>query len=202
MPLPAFELARPRAPARIGQTLHQGHHVTEPTPFTRRLRGFQRAATLVEPRIRAVGESRGFAVAKVLTHWAEIAGAEMAAMAHPVKVSYPTSGIGATLTVLTTGSNAPFVEMQKESLRERVNACYGYNAVTRIRITQTAPQGFAEAQAAFGRAPAPPPETPPDPQTLARAADAAAGIRDGDLRAALEQMGRTVLSRPKPKDIT
>lgn len=176
--------------------------MTDPNPQPRRARGFQRAATLVESRIRAAGESRGFAVARVLTHWAEIAGAEMAAMAHPVKVSYPNAGIGATLTVLATGSNAPFVEMQKEALRERVNACYGYNAVTRIRVTQTAPQGFAEAQAAFGKAPPAPEPAAPDPEILRRAADTAAGIANDELRAALEQMGRTVLSPPKPKDFS
>jgi hypothetical protein len=45
------------------------------------------------------------------------------------------------------------LEMQKEILRARVNACYGYNAIARIRITQTAPTGFAEGQAAFGMQP-------------------------------------------------
>jgi hypothetical protein len=173
--------------------------VTDKTP-ERRIRGFERAATLVQSRIRAAGESRGFAVAKVLTHWAEIAGAEMAAKARPVKVSYPTSGLGATLTVLTNGSTAPFLEMQKDALRERVNACYGYNAVARIQITQTAPEGFAEGRVQFQPAPeAAPPE--PDPVTRSRARQAASGISDDGLRTALEEMGRTLLSRPKPKEI-
>lgn len=158
----------------------------------RRNRGFERAAGLVEARIRAAGESRGFAVAKLLTHWAEIAGPDMAPRATPVKVSYPPAGLGATLTLLVPGAQAPFVEMQKEALRQRVNACYGYNAIARIRLTQTAPQGFAEPPAAF--APAPPQADP------AAARAAASGIRDDGLRAALEQMGRTILSGTKPKE--
>lgn len=160
-------------------------------PAQRRSRGFERAAGLVEARIRAAGESRGFAVAKLLTHWTEVAGPDMARRARPVKVSYPPAGLGATLTLLVTGAEAPFVEMQKEPLRQRVNACYGYNAIARIRLTQTAPQGFAEPQAEF--APAPPPVDP----AVARAA--ARGIRDETLRAALEEMGRTILSQAKPK---
>jgi hypothetical protein len=173
--------------------------VTDKIP-ERRFRGFERAATLVQGRIRAAGESRGFAVAKVLTHWAEIAGAEMAAKARPVKVSYTTSGLGATLTVLTNGANAPFLEMQKEALRARVNACYGYNAVARIQITQTAPEGFAEGRVQFQQAPAAPaPE--PDPMTRSRARQAASEIRDDGLRTALEEMGRTLMSRPKPKEM-
>ncbi len=115
----------------------------------------------------------------------------------------PTSGIGATLTLLTTGANAPFVEMAKEALRARVNAVYGYNAVTRISITQTAPQGFAEAQAIFaGRPPRPAAPPPPDPAVSAEAQATAEGVRDPGLREALEAMGRTILSRPQPKGTT
>ena len=47
--------------------------------------------------------------------------------------------MGATLTLLTTGANAPMLEMQKEKLRQKVNAVYGYNAISRVRIT-----GFVE----------------------------------------------------------
>jgi hypothetical protein len=160
---------------------------------SRRNRGFERAAGLVEARIRAAGETRGFAVAKVLTHWAEVAGPDMARRARPVKVSYPpTGGLGATLTLLVRGSEAPFVEMQKEALRQRVNACYGYNAIARIRLTQTAPQGFAEPAAAFVAAP-----PLADPAVARKAAE---GVRDDGLRAALEEMGRTILSGAKPKE--
>jgi hypothetical protein len=148
----------------------------------------------MQHRIRAAGESRGFAVSRVITHWAEIAGPELAAMAQPVKISYPTSGIGATLTVLTIGPRAPFLEMRKEELRQRVNACYGYNAVTRIHITQTAPAGFAEPAAAY--VPAPPVADGP---AALQSRIVTREVRDGDLRAALEDLGRTILSRPKPQ---
>ena len=172
--------------------------MTDPYP-ERRYRGFQRAGVLVEKEIRAAGESRGFAVSKVLTHWAEIAGEEAANHSRPVKVSYPTSGLGATLTVLTTGAQAPFLEMQKEALRARINACYGYSAIARIQITQTAPQGFAEGRPQFRAAPAAPPR--PDPLAESRARAAASGIRDDGLRTALEEMGRTLLSRPESKEM-
>ena len=42
------------------------------------------------------------------------------------------------------------LEMQKEQLRAKVNAVYGYNAIARVRITQTAATGFAEGKVAFG----------------------------------------------------
>jgi hypothetical protein len=40
------------------------------------------------------------------------------------------------LVILTTGAQAQMLEMQLPQLREKVNACYGYNAISRIRITQ------------------------------------------------------------------
>jgi len=160
--------------------------------------GFKRSAALLAPHIRKASETRGFAVSRVLTHWAEIAGEDIAAIARPVEVSYGRQGFGATLTVLTTGAHAPMLEMQKEALRERVNAAYGYNAISRVRLTQTAPTGFAEGQASFAHHAPYNPKAAPDPATTRAASDLAAPVRDEGLRAALEDLGRNVLSRNKP----
>ncbi len=159
-------------------------------------KGFQRTSTLVERQIRKAGETRGFATSRLLTHWAEIVGPDMASIARPVNVSYARSGMGATLTVLTTGAQAPMLEMQKDKLRERVNACYGYQAISKIRITQTAPSGFAEGAAQFGAAPKPR-ETRPDPAATEAARQSAAPVSDPDLRAALERLGANVLGPQK-----
>ncbi|MEQ8291033.1 MAG: DciA family protein [Roseovarius sp.] len=160
--------------------------------------GFKRGATLLGAQIRKASETRGFAVSRVLTHWAEIVGEDIAAIARPVEVSYGRQGFGATLSVLTTGAQAPMLEMQKEVLRERVNAAYGYNAIARIRITQTAPTGFAEGQVAFETRPKQAPAAPPDPEAGRHAAEIAAPVHDEGLRQALEALGRNVLSRRKP----
>ncbi len=162
----------------------------------RRGRGFEPAAGLLKDRIRSVGESRGFAVSRLLTHWAEVVGDEIAAMALPVKVGYGREGLGATLTLLTTGASAPLLQMQLPKIREKVNACYGYNAISRVVITQTAPTGFAEGQVAFTPKPKPAPE-PPDPTVQATARTLSGEIGDQTLRAALEALGEKVLSRPR-----
>jgi len=172
-----------------------GQGPTEPARPERRKRGFERTASLLTARIREAGEARGFAVMRLLTHWEEIAGAETARVARPVKVSYGRDGgFGATLVLLTTGANAPMLEMQKERIRERVNGVYGYAAISRIRLTQTAPTGFAEGQVQFARPPKPTP-TAPDPALTAQARETAAGVGDPDLRAALEALAQNVLSR-------
>ncbi len=163
----------------------------------RRKRGFERASGLLQSRIREAGEARGFAVSRLLTHWAEIVGADIAAIARPVNVSYARGGFGATLTVLTTGANAPMLEMQKERLKEQVNACYGYSAISRVRVTQTAPTGFAEGQVAFAAAPKA--ERRPDPALRHAAEAVVAPVADETLRAALAALGENVLSRQKEK---
>ncbi|UWR22268.1 DUF721 domain-containing protein [Sulfitobacter sp. S190] len=157
-------------------------------------KGFARTGNLVSSKIRKATEQRGFAQSRLLTHWPEVVGKDAAAISRPVEVSYGRQGMGATLTLLTTGANAPMLEMQKENLRARVNGVYGYNAIARIRITQTAATGFAEGQVSFEHAPEKG-TLPPDPQLVRQAAHTAAPVADDGLRAALERLGTNILTK-------
>lgn len=156
-------------------------------------RGFVQTASLLTRRISGAGEKRGFAETRLLTRWAEIVGAEIAAIVKPVKVSY-RDGFGATLTVLCPGPRAPEIEMQLPMLRDRVNACYGYNAISRIRLTQTAATGFAEARTPFD----PKPPAAPDPEALGTLKTQLQDVTDTGLRAALAALGEKVLTRAAP----
>ncbi|WP_299202920.1 DciA family protein [uncultured Tateyamaria sp.] len=160
-------------------------------------KGFKRTASLLTGRIRQASESRGFAQSRLLTDWAEVAGADVAAIARPVEVSYGRGGMGATLTLLTTGAQAPMLEMQKDQLRERVNAVYGYNAIARIRITQTAATGFADGQVAFEHRSKDTAPTEPAPEMTQAAAHVVAPVEDETLRAALERLGAHILTKEK-----
>ena len=163
----------------------------------RRGRGFKRAANLVQARVQKASASRGFAVSKLLTQWSEIAGQDFAEMARPVDITYGRDGLGATLTVLTTGAQAPMLSMQLEKLREKVNACYGYQAISRVRITQTAATGFAEGRPDFTPAPTQDRKANIDPAIKARAVETAKMVGDPGLRSALESLGQNILSRHK-----
>lgn len=162
----------------------------------RRMRGFEAASGLLRDRVRVAGEARGFALSRLLTQWAEIAGEAVAQIAQPVKISYGREGMGATLTLLVQGAAAPLVQMQIPRIQERVNGCYGYSAISRIRLTQTATMGFADGQSPFAPAPKPAPE-PPDPAILRSAQALSREIGDENLRAALEALGEKVLSRAR-----
>ena len=159
----------------------------------RRSRGFRQASSLLASQIRHAAEGRGFAVARLLTHWAEVVGADVAARARPIKIGHSRGGMGATLTLLTIGPYAPLLEMQLPTIRDRVNACYGYNAISRITLTQTAPTGFAEGQASFDYAPKARPV--PDAETRRAAEALAADITDPALHAAVARLAALKLSR-------
>lgn len=157
-------------------------------------KGFKRTDGLLSGQIRRASETRGFAQSRLLTQWAEIAGEAVASIAEPVEIGYARGGMGATLTLLTTGANAPMLEMQKEQLRAKVNAVYGYNAIARVRITQTAATGFADGKVAFGHK-APKPMAAADPALRQRACDAARPVTDDGLRDALARLGENILNK-------
>ena len=152
--------------------------------------GFKRTSSLLQTQIRKTSESRGFAQSRLLTHWAEIVGDAVAGISRPVDIKYGRGGFGATLTLLTTGANAPILEMQKEQVREKVNAVYGYNAISKLRITQTAATGFSEGRVSFEHRTA---ESKPEaPTILPKARDVAGGVEDEGLRSALERLASNV----------
>ena len=156
--------------------------------------GFTAMSGLIQTRVKGAGEKRGFAVMRLLTHWEEIVGPDMARLATPVKMGYGREGFGATLTILVTGANAPMVQMQLPQIRERVNGCYGYAAVSRVAITQTAPVGFHEGRTPFDGPPKK--EKPPVTAEVKKAsADLSDGVEDEGLRQALDLLARNVLSR-------
>ena len=158
-----------------------------------RMRGFEPAFGLMKDAVRTAGESRGFAVARLLTHWAEVAGEDMARKTRPVKIGYGKGGMGATLTLLVKAAEAPMVQMALPVLKERVNSVYGYAAVHHIHLTQTAATGFADGQAAF--TPAPKAAKIPDPAIVAKAHAVTEDVADPSLRTALEQLAENILTR-------
>ena len=96
--------------------------------------------------------------------------------------------------VLTSAEahHAPLLQMELPRIRDRVNAVYGFNAIARVTITQTAAQGFAEGQAQFQHRPATP--GPPHATPQATAAAEAIAARFDDPRLA-DSMRRLALAR-------
>lgn len=154
-------------------------------------KGFSKASAFVRGDIQKASESRGFSQSRLLTHWADIAGQEIAKIARPVKVSYAKSGLGATLVLLSKGAHAPMVQMQIPDIMKRVNSIYGYNAISRIQVTQTAAEGLFEPSSAFEHNK----ESVPNNAATKQAEQLASDIEDEDLRNALTRLGSHVISK-------
>jgi hypothetical protein len=159
---------------------------------------FKPASDLLRSKIRELGEARGFSATRLLTHWSEIVGPEVASIARPLEIRHPRPRPGhppegATLTVLALGAAALRLEMDKERIRERVNACYGYAAIARLRIRQAGPEAFA-AEVAGG----PPKPAQPEPRDLRALAEPLAdGVSNTELRLALAALAANVLSKSR-----
>jgi hypothetical protein len=129
----------------------------------------------------------GFSTVSLLTDWPAIVGSELAKFTSPERLKWRRRGeqpegdedassgrAGATLMLRVDGAKALDVQYQARQIIERINAYFGYAAVTDLRLIQ------APAQTS------PPARTRPVAQPLTLEV---ADIADADLRDALARLG-------------
>lgn len=97
---------------------------------------------------RKAFESHGFSAATLLTDWALIVGAELAAATIPERLKWPRAAAhpeardaaevvgGATLTLAVDPALALEVSYRERQITERINRYFGYRAVTALRLVQ------------------------------------------------------------------
>lgn len=154
------------------------------------------------PGPRALGEAvaaltrpiigkRGFVRGGLVAEWETIVGRRLAASSLPERVSYPPKqSRGGTLHLrVASGSLAMELQHLEPQLIEKINGYVGYDAIARVRLVQ-GPVPQAPRRAA--RPVPPPPLGEEEEAALARRLD---GVGDGELRAALEALGRAVMGR-------
>jgi hypothetical protein len=128
----------------------------------------------------------GFRDPTLVLRWPEIAGADVARIAQPLRLSESASG--GVLTLKAEPGASLFLQHESRALCERINAYLGRNAVARLRFVQG-----PLAQRAARRPPPlkPSPDLPPD--------DPARSFEGPDpVRAALIKLARLRASRPPP----
>jgi len=129
---------------------------------------------------------QGFASTELVTHWADIAGAEIAAHCEPMQIKWPRGGDPdapepATLVLRVEGPVAIEIQHLAPVILERVNRFFGWRAVGRLALRQ-APLTRREA-------PKPPPA--PDPGLTAKLAETL-DVTDQGLRDALARLGASI----------
>src|SRR5580698_11213266 len=130
---------------------------------------------------------QGFAARELVTRWAEIAGADIAAHSEPLKLQWPRPVEGqpqepATLVLRVDGPMALEIQHASDALLQRVNRFFGWNAVGRLALRQ----------APLSRRKAPKAAPAPDARAVAEVAKTLSSIEDEDLRAALARLGASI----------
>lgn len=164
----------------------------------------------VDKALDRAARGRGFATTALLTDWRTIAGADLARYTMPDRIIWPRrrddwrgddggdapvrghkSG-GATLVLRIEGPRAIEVQHRAGQILERINAYFGYRAVTEMRFLQAPIGRVARPKRA---------QKPPLP---AYALPKSAGIHDKGLARALARLGAGAMcideNRPKPDD--
>jgi len=140
----------------------------KPRPFY----GPRPLAALVPALLRPAFRRRAPATAQVLADWEVIVGPRLAALTTPLRLSAGTLAIGCAGPVATE------LQHVADELRGRINAHLGQATVTRLRFVQAAARAI------------PPPAPPARPPAVV----AVPGLPPGELRDALERLGRAVLT--------
>ena len=129
---------------------------------------------------------QGFTATELVTRWTEIAGAEIAAHAEPLKIRWNRTAEGeptepATLVLRVDGPVAIEIQHLAGVIIERVNRFFGWQAIGQIALRQ----------APLSRRETPVPRHG-DPAAAARISDTLTDISDENLRAALARLGAAV----------
>ncbi len=134
----------------------------------------------------------GFHKPEILKRWREIAGPHLFRFTRPQRIAFPKGRRdGGTLHLEVEGAASVEVHHVSRQLIERLNAFYGYAAISRLKIVA----------ARLDRPKPLPPFVPaePDRQVLEAASRRSAKVKDPELRRSLAALGAlSATTRKKP----
>ncbi|MEL6980270.1 MAG: DciA family protein [Pseudomonadota bacterium] len=161
------------------------------------------ASACAKKAMRGAAARRGIAEARLITHWPEIAGERLASACRPVRVKQSRGiALGGVLVLAVDGARASEVEHAAPIVIERVNAHYGYGAISEVKLTQAVGAPISSEPAARPRPRAASPEDLP-PEKRQKLEAWTKPVADDALRAALTQLGANIMAKapdPSPED--
>lgn len=166
-------------------------------------------ARYVPDLTQKVFQKHGFSSVALIAEWSDIVGPTLAQRCLPERLKWPrannptaaqdhdgdapkqTRAPGATLILRTDAAYALEIEYESGQIIERINAYFGYRAITALKIVQ-GPLAHADEAAA----PVTPRRRmrPADPAIVQSVDRAISGIEDAGLKAALSAMRQSVLA--------
>jgi len=134
---------------------------------------------------KALGK-QGLAFGSLLTDWADIVGTRLADQTVPLKLAFPRGKRDCAVLHLRVSSPAALLLQHEEpQVLQRINAFFGWKAVERLKLVHGGP---------VLKSSTPPPPLPRHLSSVEeqRLQSRVAEIPPGDLREALERLGRAV----------
>ena len=130
---------------------------------------------------------QGFAARELVTRWAEIAGAEVAAHSEPLKIQWPRpverqEHEAATLVLRVEGPMALEIQHASDVILQRVNRFFGWNAIGRLALRQAPLSRGDASKVPIG----------PDATDVAKVAETLSAVEDDELRSALARLGASI----------
>ncbi len=151
---------------------------------------------IAEATARITGKSCGrkyIALGRVVNHWSEIVGSDLAGKAQPVKIRYMKEGRAKTpsaiLNIAVSGANATLLHYQKDLILERINQIFGAGWITGLRFVPAAANEIRRS----GRK-AKKPLTEQEKTYLSGILD---GVGDEDVKARLAALGEAIITETK-----
>ena len=142
---------------------------------TRHMFGPRSIAAILTPVLRPALRKRAPGIATLLSDWEAVLGPALSAVTVPRKLA------AGTLTIACAGPVAMELQYLAPQLLSRINAYLGSGSVARLRFVQDLRPT--------------PPQPTPRPPAEAAAREAVQSLPEGELREALERLGRMVLRK-------
>ena len=139
---------------------------------------------MIDPMIAPSARARGFTIGRILSQWPDIVG-EMASWCRPDAVAFPRdSRTNGTLRLQIASGRGPQAQAMSQAIIDRINANFGYQAISRISLVQTLVEQSAS----------PPPASAPatEPLDIWTLDDKLKDVKSPELRAALRRLGSPV----------
>ena len=161
----------------------KGHMSKPPKTRTNKMK---RLSTMIDPMIEPSAKSRGFAIGRIVSHWHDIVG-DMSSWCRPDTVSFPhDSRTDGTLRLQIASGRGPQAQAMLDVIIDRVNANFGYRAISRISLVQTLSMPAQTAS------PKPAPQLNQTQHDIWTLDNKLKDVKSPKLRAALRQLGSPI----------
>ena len=163
----------------------QGKERMSKPPKTRANK-MKRLSTMIDPMIAPSAKARGFAIGRIVSHWHDIVG-DVSSWCRPDAVSFPRdSRTDGTLRLQIASGRGPQAQAMSDIIIDRVNANFGYRAISRISLVQTLSTPVQPASPTLG------PQLNQNRHDIWALDDKLKDVKSAELRAALRRLGRPI----------